>query len=69
MIEYMILVAMVAVASLGIVKIFSHTLQTKMAQVTLSLQGRRSEADATQPDPVRREHYKQRTLEDFYETP
>lgn len=68
MMEYIILVAIIAVASLGIVKVLGNTVSTKIAQITWSLQGKQHEARNVRDPEVRKEHYQKRGLEDFYET-
>jgi len=69
MVEYIILVAIIAVASLGIVKILGNTVTSKLAQITYSLQGKKSKAKQAQPHDVEKDHYKLRGMEDFYEAP
>ena len=67
MVEYIILIAIIAVASLGIVKVLGNTVSTKIAQITYSLQGKQQEARNIRDPEVRREYYQKRGLEDFYE--
>jgi Flp pilus assembly pilin Flp len=69
MVEYIILVAIIAVASLAIVKVLGNTVSRKIAQITFSLQGKHREADNVGDAEVRREHYQKRGLDDFYESP
>ncbi|MBI4041454.1 MAG: hypothetical protein HY390_06280 [Deltaproteobacteria bacterium] len=68
MIEYIILVAIVAVASLGIVKILGNTIHVKLSQITLALQGKKSQARSLRPHEVQPKHYEPKSLEDFYES-
>ncbi|MEK7791042.1 MAG: hypothetical protein AAB309_05405 [Deltaproteobacteria bacterium] len=67
MVEYIILVAIIAVASLAIVKVLGNTVSRKIAQITFSLQGKHREAENVGDAEVKREHYQKRGLDDFYE--
>ena len=68
-IEYLILVAVIAVASLGIAKVLGSTVSAKLAQITLALQGKHKEAEKIKIPDVKKEHWKPRGMEDFYESP
>ena len=67
-IEYIILVAIIAVASMGIVKILGHTVSTKLAQITLSLQGKSNRAKQIEEPEVKKKHSQERGMDDFYES-
>lgn len=67
-IEYIILVAVIAIASLGIVKILGNTISTKLAQITLSLQGKRETAARVKVPEVEKKHWQKRDMDDFYES-
>lgn len=67
MVEYIILIAVIAVASLGIVKILGNTVSAKLAQITYALQGKRAQAKQIHIPVVKKEHTKKRGMEDFYE--
>jgi len=66
-IEYIILVAIVAIASLGMVKILGNTITSKLAQITYSLQGKRAKAKAIRDPDIQRSDYEERGMDDFYE--
>lgn len=68
MVEYIILVAIIAIASLGIVKVLGNTITTRLAKMTYSLQGKHKEADRIRDPEIKKEHYKKRGLDDFYES-
>jgi pilus assembly protein Flp/PilA len=65
--EYIILVALVAVASLGVVEVLNSTLTHKLAVITAKLQGKKK-IDFEAPETVREKHYRKRTLGDFWKT-
>lgn len=66
-IEYLILVAIIAVASLGIVKILGGTVTAKLAQITHTLQGEHTKAAEAKPPKVEKKHWQPRDMDDFYE--
>jgi len=68
MIEYIILIAIIAVASLGIVKILGNTITKKMTQITYALQGKSARAKSVPMPEVEKKHYEERGMEDFYES-
>lgn len=41
LVEYLVIVALIAISSMGIISLLSHTLRHKLAQVTAALQGRK----------------------------
>ena len=68
MIEYIILVSVIAVVSLGIVKILGNTITKKLTQITYALQGKSEEAKTIKDPQIREKHWKQRDMDDFYES-
>lgn len=67
-IEYIILVAIIAVTSLGVVKVLGQTITSKLGQITLSLQGKSHRAKQIEEPEVERKHTQKRGMEDFYES-
>ncbi len=67
-IEYIILVAIIAVASLGMVKILGGTIGAKFAQITHTLQGEHAKARQVHPPQVEKRHWQPRDMDDFYES-
>ncbi len=65
--EYIILVALIAIASLGIVEVLGSTIMHKMATVTAKLQGRNA-SNLKAPDEVREKLYRKRTLRNFWKS-
>jgi Flp pilus assembly pilin Flp len=65
--EYIILVALVAIASLGIVEALGSTVSHKIAAITTKLQGEDASSLAA-PEEVREKLYKKRTLKDFWKS-
>lgn len=68
MVEYIILVAIIAVASLGIVKVLGHTVTTRLSKITLALQGKSDQARSIEEPRVERKHHEKRDMDDFYES-
>ena len=64
LIEYLILVALMGVATIGVVRIMSHTVNAKFAQITRGLTG---DSQKIETEKVRDSLYKQRDLSDFFE--
>ena len=67
MMEYIILVALVAVAALGIVSVFGHTVTAKLSQITAALQGGRG-AQSIEVEGVQEKHWRKRTMGNFYKS-
>ena len=65
MIEYIILVALVAVAAIGITELLGQTVRTKLAQITASLQEKGSTVGKDLPT-VEEKHVNRRGMSDFY---
>lgn len=63
--EYVILVALIAIASLGIVEVLGSTINTKLAAITNKLQGKNA-AILSEPEEVREKLYRKRNLKDFW---
>ena len=68
MVEYLILTAIIAVTSIGIVKVLGSTLNGKLAQITLALQGKSEQAKQIDMPEVKKKHYEEKDLDDFYES-
>ena len=64
--EYMILTSLIAVGSIGVVSLFSHSINTRIAQITKEIQG--ENADSLEKDfkKVEEKHYRQRGMNSFY---
>jgi Flp pilus assembly pilin Flp len=63
--EYIILVALIAVASLGVVELLGTTVRYKTAQATAKLQGKAA-STIGDPEEVKDNLYKKRNLSDFW---
>lgn len=63
LIEYLIIVAIVAVASIGIMRTMGQTVTAQFANVTLALQGRESNIRA---NAVRETDHRKKDLGDFF---
>ena len=62
LVEYLIIVALMAVASIGIVRLLGHTVQAKVASIIYSLQGKTKRPQIESPREV---HYKKKDLGNF----
>jgi Flp pilus assembly pilin Flp len=64
LIEYLLLVAIMGVASLGVIRVLSATVNAKFAQVTKALNG---DTSRVQTEQVTTDLYQKRDLGDFFE--
>ena len=64
LIEYLILVALMAIASIGIVKVLGQNLQGQFARVTHALKG---ESKKPRLRNINKSYYKQKDLGDFFD--
>jgi len=63
LIEYLIIVAMMGVATIAIVRVMSQTVATRFAKVTLALQGKTAKSDF---EEVKASLYKKKDLGNFF---
>ena len=63
--EYVILVALIAVASLGVIELLGSTINQKIAVVTEKLQGFDGK-NIQDSERVKEKHYRKRTLRNFW---
>lgn len=63
LIEYLILVAVIAIGSIGIVRGLGHTILIRYANITNALQNKSAEI---QPDAVNPADYQKKGLDDFF---
>ena len=63
LIEYLILVALMAIAAIGIVRTLNQTVNAKFATITYALQGNKKRRAPT--ETVREELFQKRDLSDF----
>jgi pilus assembly protein Flp/PilA len=63
LIEYLIIVAIIAVGSIGIVKTLGNTVKVRFANITNALQGKET---AIQADAPSENEYQKRGLDDFF---
>ncbi|HEX4923781.1 MAG TPA: hypothetical protein VFV50_06835 [Bdellovibrionales bacterium] len=63
LIEYLILVALMAVATIGVVRIMGQTVSAKFATITHALQGRSKSVRTERIEDV---HFKNKDLGDFF---
>lgn len=63
LIEYLILVALMAVASIAIVRILNQTVNAKLASVTYALQGKKKSVSV---ETVEESYHSKKDLADFF---
>jgi pilus assembly protein Flp/PilA len=66
MIEYIILVAMVAIAAIGITELMGQSVRTKLSEITASLQGKSADSIGKNLPEVEERYYSRKGLWDFY---
>jgi pilus assembly protein Flp/PilA len=64
LVEYMIIVALMAIATMGVMRILSKTASGKLAQITQSLQGGKAGLNI-QFEKVQQNHIKKKDMSDF----
>lgn len=65
LIEYLIIVALIAISAMGIMRIMGQTVQAKFAKVTQTLQGGQNSVNV-RVDRVEEQHFKKRDMSDFF---
>jgi pilus assembly protein Flp/PilA len=63
LVEYLIIVALMAVATIGIVRVMGQTVSAKFATITHALQGR---SKSVRTDRIEESHFKSKDLGDFF---
>lgn len=64
LVEYMVIVAFMAVATMSAVRLLSHTTAGKLTQITRSLQGAKGEVEFERID---KKHYRKKDMSDFFQ--
>ena len=65
LVEYLIIMALMAVASMAIMRVLSQTMEVKFAQVTEALQGRESQSQLQAPT-IELDAVKKKDMSDFF---
>jgi pilus assembly protein Flp/PilA len=65
LIEYLIIVALMAVAALGITRVLSQTVNVQFAKATAALQGRKANIKLDVPD-IQTSDVKKKDMSDFF---
>lgn len=65
--EYLILVALVVVASLGVLEVLGNSLRSRLALISSKIQGRNVD-DYGDVEAPRERHYRNRTMRNFWKT-
>lgn len=65
LVEYLIIVAIMAVGTMAIMRIMNQTVAVKFARVTKTLQGGESKVNFNQPT-IEEEHFKKRDMSNFF---
>jgi len=63
MVEYLIVVSIMAIGTMGMVRFLGHNTQAKLAQVTNAIHG---SGNATMPREVQTNDYKKRDMKNFF---
>ena len=63
LIEYLIIVAVIAIGSIAIVRALGETINVRFANITNALQGKNTNLTL---NPVERDSFKKRGLDDFF---
>ena len=67
LVEYLIIMALMGVACMGIMRVMSQTVEVKFGQVTQSLQGEEARTTATlQVEQIELDHVKKKDMSDFF---
>lgn len=65
LVEYLIIVALMAIATMAVMRILSQTVQAKFARITQVLQGTDSQI-SIQTETLTEQHFKKRDMSDFF---
>jgi pilus assembly protein Flp/PilA len=65
LIEYLVIMALMAVATMAIMRVLSQTVTVKFAQVTEALQGREAKSQL-QTEQIQTTHVKKKDMSDFF---
>lgn len=65
LIEYLIIVALIAVATMAIMRVMGQTVQAKFAKVTQVLQGNNNSVDI-RVESIQEQHFKKKDMSDFF---
>lgn len=63
LVEYLILVALMAVASIAILRVLNQTVNAKLASITYALQGKKKSVSV---ETVEESHHEKKDLSDFF---
>lgn len=63
MVEYLIIISLMAVGTMGMVRVLGHHTQAKLAQVTTSIRGSGS---VKMPKKVQKNDYKKKDMDTFF---
>jgi len=65
LVEYLIIVALMAIATMGIMRVMSQTVSAKFARITDSLQGKSSNI-SIQTETISEDLYRKKDMGDFF---
>ncbi len=66
LIEYLVIVALMAIAAMSIMRVLSQTVQAKFANITQVMQGKNATSTQIQTEAVQERHFKKRDMGDFF---
>lgn len=64
LIEYLIIVAIIAVGSLAVIRVLGESIASRFAKVAVAIQGKEQQV---QNPTIEESHYKKRDLSDFFD--
>lgn len=65
LVEYLIIVALMAIATMAIMRVMGQTVQAKFARITQVLQGNESSV-SIQVESIEENHFKKKDMSDFF---
>jgi len=64
LVEYLIIVAIMAVGAMGVIRVLGHTTKARFAQVTSALSG--DAGSSVTVEKVQKQHYRKSDMSDFF---
>jgi len=64
LIEYLIIVALMGIATIAIIRVMGQTVSSRFASITYALQGKRKQVS---PARIEESHYKKKDLSNFFD--
>ena len=65
LVEYMVIVALMAIATMGIMRVLSQTTSAKIAKISQTLQGGKNKIDITESE-INKTDFRKKDMSDFF---